>query len=72
MCLDDPAGRVLGHLLIIDEIAHLLAGGGIGTIHIRLLACLEQRPPILRGHFDRSGRRADGTHEAKYLNAELL
>ena len=69
--LDDPAGGVLGHLLVVDEGDHRLIRGRIGRVDLRCLAVLVQLAPVFRRDLDARHRRADAAHEAEDLDVEL-
>src|SRR5687768_12659593 len=71
MRLDDAAGRVLGHLLLVDEIAHQLAGRRVGTVNVRLIPRLEHLAPVLRRYVDTRAGRPDFTDEAEDFDPEL-
>ena len=71
VALDHAAGRVLGHLLLPDELPHLAGRRLVGAVEVVRVPLDEPVPPVVLGHVERAAGLADLPDEAERLDPEL-
>ena len=69
--LDDSAGGILGHFLVVDELPHRFVRGRIGAIDLRSIPRFQQFAPILFGDLKFSLGRPNRADKPESLDPKL-